>query len=368
MRYSIAALSLCMVVCAAMAQDEFLFPYESPDDITVRTGWEDVALGAFVKVSPEGSQPAEILTDGLNRENEGERFIAWQGLGEPLEIVVDLGQIRDDLLSFRVFWAVDYTGLGGPVADWVAETQVSVSTNGTNYTVLGNASSEDMSKPNANDYTIRHCVNDLTLTQPVSGRYVRFYVENPPANVMCSEVTVLREIAVPADATNIAVGKPYVTDPPGNDGSRPDDGIRLTDGQLAADASTDVTGWVSFPSTEVINITIDLGALEHNLVAFRAWYAAWESAFVFVVGTMYVEVSDNGTDFTRLGMVPKLYDQDEDPSFVNVPYLLIPQQPVSARYVRFITMGSDSNTFTTFACELEVYQGVPTGVSSWELF
>ncbi len=368
MKFSIVAVSLCMVVCTAMAQDEFLFPYESPDDITVRTGWEDVALGGYVEVWPVGSQSEDILTDGLNRENEGERFIAWQGLTEPLEIVVDLGQTRDDLLSFRVFWAVDYTGQGGPVADWIAETQVSVSTNGTNYTVLGNASSEDMSEPGANDYTIRHSINDLTLTQPVSGRYVRFYVESPPGNVMCSEVAVLREIAIPADATNIAVGKPYMTDPPGNDGSRPDDGIRLTDGQLAADASTDVTGWMNFTGLDALNITIDLGAVEHDLVAFRSWYAAWEMAFVFVVGTAYVEVSDNGTEFTRLGMVPKLYDHDDDPPFSNVPYLLIPEQPVSARYVRFVTMGSDSNTFTTFACELEVYQGVPTGVSSWELF
>ena len=67
--------------------------------------------------------------------------------------------------------------------------------------------------------------------------------------------------------------------PPGNDGSRPDDGIRLTNGSLAADAGADVTGWAGLTSADEISTTIDLGQVEENLVAFRAWYNAWEIAF-----------------------------------------------------------------------------------------
>ncbi|MFH1741249.1 MAG: discoidin domain-containing protein [bacterium] len=356
-----------LISLVVFAQDEPIMPYESPEDITVRTGWDDVALNAYVESIPMPSQSELILTDGLNRENEGAGFVSW-GWDTSLDILVDLGEVKEGLKSFRLFWGVDFTGLGGPVGDYVNETQVSISIDGTNYTDLGVATSEDMSQPGTTDYTIRHCVNDLTLDQAVTSRYVYFSVEDMPQNVMCSEIAVLREISIPSDATNIAVDKPYVTDPPGNDGSRPDDGIRLTDGALAVAASTDVTGWSGFTSADEISTTIDLGKVEENLVAFRAWYNAWEIAFVFVVGTVYVEVSEDGNQFTRLGFVPKLYDHDDYPPFSNVPYLLIPGEPVSARYVRFLTMGSDDNTFDVFASEFEVYQGVPTSVSGWELF
>ena len=369
MKPALTALLLLLVPLAAFPQDEPLFPYESPEDITVRTGWDDVALDAFVEVfpPPSGGAPEDVLTNGLNRENEAAQFVAWQGLSEPLEIVVELDEPVGDLSSFRVFWAVDATGQGGPVADFVGETLVLVSQDGETYTEIGTAMTEDLSEAGVDDFTIRHTVNDLTLDQAVGARFVQFRIPEPPANVMCSEVAVLREVVIPSDAVNVAVGKNYVTDPPGNDGSRPDDGIRLTDGALSVDATTDTTGWGGLPGTQEISITIDLGSVLNNLVGFRAWYNAWEMAFVFVTGTVNVETSEDGNAFTPVGRVPKLYDHDDDPSFSNIPYLLIPDQPVRARYVRFWTQGSDDNFWDSFVSELEVYQGT-TDVEEWYLY
>ena len=365
----VLALFLSLPPLAFAQLEEPPFPYESPEDITLRTGWQNVAFDAYVEVMPPSSMgPSEdALVDGLNRENESAQFVAWQGVGEPLEIILDLEQNVSDLRSFRVFWAVNATGEGGPFGEFVEETVVSVSADGETYTELGIATSEDMSEAGGGDYTIRHVVNDLTLSQPVSAQFIRFALPDPPVDVMCSEVAVLREVAIPGDAVNIAQGKAYVTDPPGNDGSRPDDGIRLTNGALSADASTDTTGWAGFVSTQQISITVDLGETADNLVAFRAWYNAWEFAFVFVVGAVYVEVSEDGSTFTPVGMVPKLYDHDDDPIFSNVPYLLIPETPVRARYVRFWTQASDDNYWDSFASEFEVYQGT-TPVESWFLF
>ncbi len=368
MKATFTVLLLAAFVSVGFCQDYEPFPYESPEDITVRTGWVDVALDAFVEADPPSDNGDELnLTDGRNRENEGDAFVAWQGISEPLEIIIDLERVEDDLSSFRAFWAMDATGQGGPVADYIDETNVAVSLDGVNYTNLGVAFSEDYSEANVDDYTIRHVVNDLTILEPVSAQFIRFRVENPPSNVMCSEIAVLREVSIPDTAQNIAAGKSYVTNPPGNDGSRPDDGVRLTDGALSVDAGTDTTGWGGLTAEQQISITIDLGKNENNLAAFRAWYNAWETAFVFVVGTVYVDISADGQNFTNIGLVPKLYDHDDDPSFSNVPYLLIPDEPVQARYVRFLTQGSNDNFWDSFASEFEVYQD-SVNVGDWQLY
>ena len=372
MKLALPIALLLAVPFAAFAQDEEIpFPYESPEDITVRSGWEDIALDAYAISYPPPTGPGaeeDVLTNGLNRENEAGQFVAWQGLAEPLEIVVELDEPASDISSFRIFWAVDGTGEGGAVADFVPETVVLISQDGVDYTEVGIATTEDLSEAGSSDFTVRHSSNDLTLDDPVEAQFIQFLLPDPPPNVMCSEATVLRRVEIPENAVNIAVEKSYVTDPPGNDGSRPDDGIRLTDGALSEDASTGTTGWAGITSADQISITIDLGGVQDRLVAFRAWYNAWEMAFVFVVGTVYVDVSEDGDAFTTIGLAPKLYDHDDNPSFSNVPYLIVPEQPVRARYVRFWTQGSDDNYWDSFASEFEVYQGVATHVESWSLF
>ncbi|OGO89697.1 MAG: hypothetical protein A2Y15_04420 [Clostridiales bacterium GWF2_36_10] len=183
------------------------------------------------------------------------------------------------------------------------------------------------------------------------------------------------ETNVAADKSYTKLGDGYATEPKYAD----TDGKELTDGVIVTikdDNNATGAEWVGFHNslkggTETsgaafYEVTIDLGAIEDNLIRFVT-YSEHHWAYGIEAPTdVIISVSEDGATFTEAGSAAadvanliriKADEDDEEKVGVSdVIYTLNLNEGTRGRYVKFhITAGVATNF--TFINELEVYQG-----------
>lgn len=167
--------------------------------------------------------------------------------------------------------------------------------------------------------------------EPVSGRYVTFVLE-PLGHLMVSEIRIF------AGGENIAAGREYVLQPPPTPTrapeTYPDDGYKLTDGQITDFAPRAIVGWRDDEERTVI---VDLqGPCRVNEVL--VWTMTGSRYAIFPLKGATVALSEDGQDWQEVGsaMPP---DAPGDPP-TPIP-CAVDTRGQLARYVRVTASRAD---------------------------
>ena len=160
----------------------------------------------------------------------------------------------------------------------------------------------------------------------------------------------LNEAVANVGAISLVVSKdcPYTHGTTPDAASYPDTGNKeLTDGDYSVDTDGKAPGWVGFQGGRGAKVTIDLGSVNKDLASFRCRALKITSWGISFPNSMTVEVSEDGTTFTKLGTATLT---NEDKAKDAATFVLNLEKGVKARYVRFTVSGSG----WTFISELEV--------------
>jgi hypothetical protein len=160
--------------------------------------------------------------------------------------------------------------------------------------------------------------------QPVTGRFVSFIVE-PVGHLMVTEIRIF------SDGENVAAGRGYALETPPTPvrarESYPDDGRKLTDGQVTAFAPRMVVGW---RDNEERTVTVDL----HGLCALDevlAWTMTGAPMGIVPLPSARVEISEDGEVWRELGEALV----EDAPATPSTPCACrVDAAGVQARYVR----------------------------------
>lgn len=164
------------------------------------------------------------------------------------------------------------------------------------------------------------------------------------------------------DVKWISKNRPYTATPPYSDGSaieyQNNDGKELTDGVIGV--SELGTEWHAYHKSNLdrdgrMSVTIDLGKVRNDLTHFMIHFSHIENHGIGdPADDVQIYISDNGKDFKLLA-TPKLQYVD------IISYVKFVCQPVSARYVKFSFINSDSNF--VFCSEALVGVGDPSKIT-----
>jgi len=298
-----------------------------------------VSAGKAYTLSPD---PAPNYPDPDNAKlTDGSANFSWGdmvGFNNPATnptIVIDLGDVYDDItyVAIKVMYSAPST------VNMPQYFIASISEDGELYDDLGlGLTYAEAPVPDNSIATLYWATKDM----PGYGRYVKVQVvPTGEAWTMIAEVIVgngeiPEEYNVtyeePVDMTNaevVSVGKPYVLVPVPSDSYPDPDATKVTDG-FARYSWDDMIGFDNPP----INPTaiIDLGE-EMDVVKVSGSFMRSYVSAVNLPNSLLISVSQDGVDFTTVGMALKTNPSPPENEAIN-EYYWEASAPVKARYVK----------------------------------
>ncbi len=299
----------------------------------------DIAAGKLVT----SSRPAaEAYPDGDGLKlTDGAYAFAWADMvgfegAEPVALTVDLGAVYDTIsyVALKVMRS-DGSAVSLPTAI------VSVSEDGVLWEDLGLANVA-LEGEVAND-----TIGTLVWADEAwagYGQYVRVELLPGGGWTMVAELQVGNG-AVPADrlpaasgntpasaeAVNVALGKTYSLQPAASEAYPDPDGAKLTDGAYAY-SWADMVGIADATFNPVV--VVDLGEHVDGITRVAGLFMRSFASAVNLPYSILVSVSDDGENFTVVGLAAKTAPSPAMNELINSVYWEDLQEPVGGRYVK----------------------------------
>ncbi len=322
-----------------------------PEEDTETPEPVNVALGKTYEAEETTHGYNANLTDGVYATSlDYTQKSQWFGFNKYVNSLNNVGYITVDLgsayslSSFRMHLSEDDfdSSVGQP-----GNVEVAVSTNGSDFTFLGNLSAKATS---TQSYWAEYA-----LSEAQAGRYVRFYVYN---NTDSHVWNMLNEVEIYGTEIegkqNIALGADQIVTPAGENYN-----TSLTDG--VADTELGEGKWFGLLSEEVYDecnttdgvgsVAVDLGS-RYKITDIRAHFFAGENQEeIYAPSSVAVYVSIDGETYAKAGTLV-LPEDSTEPFWAELS-----SADAVGRYVRLdvVTQGK-----WTLLNELEVY-GTPHG-------
>ncbi len=374
----------------APSDEPSVAPSEAPsdepsDNVNYALNKTYTVEGALKYLTADKTDNGVMLTDGnIPLAETGGESVCFVGTGASNSVIIDLGQVYDDICKINVAGVV----ISGNRQ--YASVTIEISENGTDYTAISNyeQTSEYISGASVNYY--------YDLTETVSAKFVKITFVSESYVLALGEIEVYGGTAtgvlpseepsdepsvtpsedpseVPSDEpseepssgessdtrTNYAVNKTYYTGGAGNFLSgKEDTGSLLTDGYISPTETSGKT--VGFVGTGAVNtVTIDLGALYVDINELDVCGVVLSGNRQYAAVT--IEYSSNGVAYTALNGYKETCEPYSD--FVST-YKYTLASDISARFVKFTF--TSSNYVLTMS-EIQVYGGNAPSAGSGDI-
>ena len=358
----------------------------------------NVAGGKDYVASPEASSTypdvyTSELTNGVYPDVYSYSNVALSGYAtKNLTVDIDLGKVYDNIHTFKADYYLDnVAGVSSSLT-----FKVSVSSNGTSWTTLGNLTQNGQSHMG----TLNSA--KLELEEFVSARYVRFNVTGVAAWIFLEELSAIaltepedridynkavedtydrlgtiipftggNEVNTTLPKVCISNGAAYTVDRPAN--SRyPDTGVMLTDGVFGTLYENGC--WVGFDGGKDFTIRLDLGATVNDIASVEVVCFANEFLDIYMPTAIdFKTVDENGNvkDIGRLYGIPKSVDGRKN-------FVFSTGKTYSARYIEITVHTVDSalhflGEILVYSYRSDVKEGelypevvIETGKTYWE--